>query len=198
MQRQEYDALPQARLGGVECDVADAQGWRLVRPDSPAVEVMTDLRQIPAATIPADLCLAEANRAMILRGVRLLFVAERPGPVEGLITAADLLGERPVRVARQRGVAVDELVVANVMTPIDQIEAVALEDVMRADVGHIIATLRRSGRQHTLVIEHRGGGRRVIRGIFSSTQIARQLGKPLPASTEIARNFAEIEAAIAF
>ncbi|NMG17565.1 CBS domain-containing protein, partial [Aromatoleum bremense] len=36
----------------------------------------------------------------------------------------------------------------------------------------------------------------LIRGIFSASQIARQLGEPQPVSTEIARNFAEIEAAI--
>jgi hypothetical protein len=37
---------------------------------------------------------------------------------------------------------------------------------------------------------------RVVRGIFSLTQIARQLGLPEPTSHDVARTFADIEAAI--
>ena len=45
-----------------------------VRIDSPALAVMTDLRQIPAATIDLEAPLDAANRFMIRRGVRLLLV----------------------------------------------------------------------------------------------------------------------------
>ena len=38
-------------------------------------------------------------------------------------------------------------------------------------------------------------GRCVIRGVFSASQIARQLGVAIP-STEVARTFSEIEAAL--
>jgi hypothetical protein len=75
-------------------------------------------------------------------------------------------------------------------------EAVSLSDVARAEVGHVTATLRRSGRQHALVLERGADGEDLIRGIFSAAQIARQLGIPMEGA-EIARNFAEIEAAIA-
>jgi CBS domain containing-hemolysin-like protein len=93
-------------------------------------------------------------------------------------------------------VRLGELTVANVMTPLEAIEAVELAEVLRADVGHVLATLRRSGRQHALVLERQEGGRGMIRGVFSASQIARQLGEPQPVHTEIARSFAEIEAAI--
>ena len=70
----------------------------------------------------------------------------------------------------------------------------ALSDVEGARVGHVLETLRRSGRQHALVIDF--DGRSMVRGIFSLSQIARQLGVALPAGGEVARTFSEIEAAL--
>ena len=192
----EFDPLPQASLAGLHCEVARADLSRRVSIDSPATEVMTDLTRIPAATIAVETPLADANRAMLLRGVRLLLVTDSRGQVMGVISVVDLLGESPVRTAQAHGVRVGELTVRSVMTPLERTEAVELGEVLRADVGHILATLKRSGRQHALVLDRAEGGRGVIRGIFSASQIARQLGEPQPVRTEIARNFAEIEAAI--
>jgi CBS domain-containing protein len=61
-----------------------------VRIDSPALAVMTDLRQIPAATIDPEAPLDAANRFMIQRGVRLLLVSDDARQVLGLITSNDV------------------------------------------------------------------------------------------------------------
>ena len=75
-----------------------------------------------------------------------------------------------------------------------------LDDVLHARVGDVIASLRVSGRQHALVIDSAATGAppatRTVRGIFSLTQIARQLGLPPQPGHDVARTFAEIEAAI--
>ena len=71
-----------------------------------------------------------------------------------------------------------------------------LDDVRAAKVGHIVASLKQAGRHHELVAEIRKPGEVRIRGIFSASQIARQLGVPLQI-TELARTFAEIEQALA-
>jgi CBS domain-containing protein len=196
MKRETYQPLAQQSLAGERIGVQEASGSERVRADSPALEVMTDLRHVPAATIAAETSFREADQVMRLRGVRLLLVVDPQRQVIGVITTADLLGERPIRVAQQRGGRVDELSVANLMTPLAAMEAVALSDVARAEVGHVVATLGRSGRQHALVLERGADGQNMIRGIFSAAQIARQLGVPIQGA-EIARNFAEIEAAIA-
>ena len=197
MHRDRFLPLPQAQLDGMRCDIAEVSSDRRVRLDSAALDVMTDLRLVPAATVDVGMSQLEAHRAMQARGVRLLLVTDTDRGVVGVVTAADFLGERPVRVAREHGLRPDELGVAKVMTPLSAMEAVRLEDVLRSEVGHVIATLRRSGRQHALVVEPAGEGRSRIRGIFSMTQLARQLGEALPEATEIARSFAEIEAALA-
>ena len=164
--------------------------------DSPAVDVMTDLALVAAVTIEASASLVTANEYMIARGVRSLFVTAPNGRVLGLITAADLLGERPVRESHARGVGRNDLQVTDVMTPIHAVAAMKLEDVRAAKVGHIVASLTQAGRQHGLVAEIRGPSEVSIRGIFSASQIARQLGVPLHIP-ELARTFAEVEQALA-
>lgn len=167
-----------------------------VRIDSPALEVMTDLKLVAAATIEASTHIDVANQAMIARGVRSLLVVDHKNDVVGLVTARDLLGERPMQFVRNHGVRHEDILVRDIMTPRDVVEVLAIEDVLKAQVGHVVETLKSSGRQHALVVDIDATGRQLVRGVFSSSQIARQLGVPLH-STEVARTFAEIEAAIA-
>jgi CBS-domain-containing membrane protein len=165
--------------------------------ESPALQVMTDLRRVSAATIGPGSLADGANEYMIFRRVRLLLVVDEKEAVVGLITATDILGERPMLVAAERGLRHSEITVADIMTPARKVEVLALADVEGARVGHIVETLRRVGRQHALVVENAGDGSgKLVRGIFSLSQIARQLGISLQTS-EVARTFAEIEAAIA-
>jgi len=163
--------------------------------DSPALEVMTDLSKVAAVTIEPSASVNSANDYMIARAVRSLFVTASDGRVLGLVTTTDILGERPVRVSHARGVRRNELVVSDVMTPIDAIVVMRMEDVRSAKVGHVVASLKQAGRHHELVAELRPGAGMQIRGIFSASQIARQLGVPLQIA-ELARTFAEIEEAL--
>jgi CBS domain-containing protein len=163
--------------------------------DSPALEVMTDLSKVAAVTIEPSAPVTVANEYMIGRAVRSLFVTASDGHLVGLVTTTDILGERPVRAIQARRISRNELVVSDVMTPVDSIVAMRIEDVRAAKVGHIVASLKQAGRHHELVAERLADGKTCIRGIFSASQIARQLGVPLQI-TELARTFAEIEEAL--
>jgi len=168
----------------------------MVRADSPAIEVMTDLTRVTAATIGPDATLADATRLMIARGVRLLLVADRFGAILGVVTSRDTMGERPINLLHERGGRREDLSVADLMTPRAAMEVLDLKDVLRAEVGHIVATLKECARQHALVVERdRMTGDDYVRGIFSATQIGRQLGVAIPIF-EVAHSFAEIEAAL--
>jgi CBS domain containing-hemolysin-like protein len=160
--------------------------------DDPAVGVMTDLTRMQPVTIEPHAAVAEANRRMIDRAVRLLFVLDGDGGLVGLVTASDVLGPRPMQVVSERGVRHNEVLVRDVMTPARDLEAVELADVYGAKVGHVVAMLKATGRQHGLVVQRDAAGRQRVRGLFSVTQIARQLGAPIHAN-ELARTFAEIE-----
>lgn len=168
-----------------------------VREDSPAISVMTDLARVSAATIRPNATIAEASQTMIARGVRLLLVTESGDEVLGLITARDTQGERPIKHIQERGGRFSDLQVRDLMAPREDIDMLDITEVLRAEVGHIVSTLRSWGRQHALVGETDPyTGVPVIRGIFSATQIGRQLGVPVQ-PFEVAKTFAEIEAMLA-
>jgi len=203
----DYQPLPIRELGanaGFRRPLAP-QSAR-VTPESPAMQVMTDLTRVAPATIRPQAPLAGANQFMIARGVRLLLVADDQENVLGVISATDILSERAMRVAIERGLRRDELTVADVMTSAEQVEVIAYGDVESARVGHVLETLRRAGRQHALVVDfdevaarrllEPPSRRTMVRGIFSLSQIARQLGVAVQTGGEVARTFSEIESAI--
>jgi len=187
---------------GVRYALPPARAAVPVQIDSPATEVMTDLRRVSAVTIGFDASIDTANQTMIDRHVRALFVIDdHTRDVLGVITATDILGERPLKFAQEHEIRRSELVVRDIMTPADQLEVLDLHEVARARVGDIVATLQLAGRQHALAVEvvaeGAGAGVTTVCGIFSLTQIARQLGLPSGQTHDIARTFAEIETAIA-
>src|SRR5438067_1490174 len=71
--------------------------------ESPALEVMTDLSRVSAVSIAVSASIEQANNYMIARGVRSLFVLAGDD-VAGLVTASDVLGDRSMQVAQERGV----------------------------------------------------------------------------------------------
>jgi CBS domain-containing protein len=152
---------------------------------------------VQAATIRPDATLAQANQAMIASGVRLLLVVGLHGVIEGLITARDLMGERSINLLHERGGRHKSLTVADVMTPRSAIDVLEISTVARAEVGDIVATLKDVGRQHALVVDRDPlTHEETLRGIFSATQIGRQLGVPI-LIFEVAHTFAEIESELA-
>lgn len=164
---------------------------------SPALEVLTDLTTVRAATIGPATPLTQARQTMIYQGVRLLFVVSTMPCIEGLITSTDLDGERPMQQINRRGVKYEELNVADVMTPLASIDAVDYDELAHADVAKLVATLKHLGRRHMLVVQRATPSTPArVRGLVSQTQIERQLGRSIEL-LEIAGSFAEIKQSLA-
>lgn len=171
--------------------------FTLVRADSPALCVMTDLKQVTAATIGPDVSLAQATQTMISRGVRLLLVVNRDDEVLGVITARDTQGERPVQMIQKQGGKFGDLLVKDLMCPREDIDLINIDDVLRAKVSDIVTTLVALKRQHAMVGDSDPvAGKMRIRGIFSATQIGRQLGAAIQ-TFDVASTFGEIESYLA-
>ncbi len=169
---------------------------RRVTADDPALRVMTDLSRTNVISTQAGASIREALTLMIDAGVRLLLVVNSAAEVVGLITARDLNGEKPVEFASRNRVPRDRIRVEDIMTPKARIEVLPMTQVTEALVGDIIVTLRASGRQHAVVVErNRVGGELVLRGIFSATQIGRELGIEIQ-PTGVKQSFSELEAAL--
>jgi CBS domain-containing protein len=163
--------------------------------EDPALSVMTDLKMISVVTVRAMTPMEKAHDKMKRYGVRTLIVLDEADKVLGILTASDILGEKPMRFLQQMGGTHVDIVVRDIMTPQRELEVLNWQDVESAKVGHILATLKTAGRQHAMVVEEYANGTLAIRVIFSATQIARQLGVHIEIA-EIARTFAEIEAAL--
>lgn len=210
MIREHFLPLPVIGLGA---------GAKLYRPvqhlpervtlESPALEVMTDLKQVPARTIEPEASIEAANAQMIRQGVRLLFVTDPQDRLLGLITATDILSEQVLLAMQARGVSRQEVLVREVFTPLESLEAIDIMQVHGAKVGHVLSTLKQAGRQHAIVVEiyepsfHERLAMSLpalrietVCGLFSTTQIARQLGLQVQIP-EIATTFAEVERLLA-
>lgn len=196
MIRQHYQPLEHITAGATDViTVSDPSRPIKLTADSPAFDAMTDLRRIQPVSIDPAENLEQARTTMIVCGVKLLFVRNAQGNLLGLITANDLAGERAIVQAANSGRSVPELTVNDVMVKLPDLEFLEFGAVSRAEVGHIISTLKAHNRQHALVVDNRQGNLRVV-GLFSATQIARQMGIPVFDPVK-ANTFAEIEAAVA-
>lgn len=183
---------PSARVS-----VQKPDAHKSVTPYSPALDVMTDFSRLHSVTIAPDAKLFTANETMLARGVRLLLVVDDNQHLLGVISTRDTLGERPMQLLHQGKGNMFELTVGDLMHSIGGIDMLDLTDVRHANVGDIVATLKKLGQQHVLVASRDAGtGQQRVCGVFSATQIGRQLGVEVQ-TFEVACTFAQIEAALA-
>lgn len=193
----EYNALASTPLKTCASFVRPSQALRQhVKLSDSALDAMTDLTKVSVVSVRAATSMNKANAKMIKYGVRLLLVLDDEEQVAGIITASDILGEKPMRFLQEMGGTHADILVSDIMTPQSELQVLDIEEVKKAKIGSIVATLKKANRQHGLVAATMPDGCQRVCGIFSATQIGRQLGAQAQ-GFELARTFAEIEAAIA-
>ncbi|GIX40342.1 MAG: hypothetical protein KatS3mg129_0075 [Leptospiraceae bacterium] len=185
--------LPTIHLGsGIKFHRPEVPVFEPLELTDPAIKAMTDLKKIPARIIYPNETIDAANEKMIANKVRLLFVVNYSDQILGIITAQDILGEKPVKFAQENNVKRNEILVKDIMTPAEDLEVIEIKTLSQATVADVIETLRHKKRQHILVVDYQGpNNERTVRGIFSLNQIARQLGIPVR-TYDIADTLAEI------
>ena len=166
--------------------------------DTPALQLLTDLAHGPRVSVYPQDPIDEAIAIMKRAGVRLAFVvagdSNHTTPL-GFVTAADLMGERPMQIAANSPMRPTELRVRDLMEPTGHWQVVDMRTARNARIGHVIETLRASGRRHLIVTQQRESGM-VVRGVFSATRIERALGVPIDTLGRPG-SFAEVGAALA-
>lgn len=166
-----------------------------VKLDTPALEVMTDFSKVTAYTISPMETIETARVRMIHHGVRMLLVVDEQNLIMGLITATDLTSEKPMQVIQTQGIRHSDVLVKDIMTPRERLEVICVDDLKTAVVGDVVATLQSQGRQHALVADRHADRSQTLRGLFSASQISKQLGMPIQ-TLSVARTFADIGAAL--
>jgi CBS-domain-containing membrane protein len=151
--------------------------------DSSALDVMTDLAVVKAETIDPKTLLPAAEKVMISRGVRSLFVTTDFPCVDGLVTAADLMGNKPLQVISNRRIKHQELCVEDVMTPLSGLDIADYDELKNSTVDRVVATFEALKCTHLLVVQRaREEGPARIRGVISVTQVERQLAMSILAA----------------
>lgn len=192
----EYAALPSVPLKTGSTFVRPVQVFAdRVKLSDPATSVMTDLNKVSVVSVRAKTPMDKANAKMIRYGVRMLLVLDENEQVAGLLTASDVLGEKPMHFLQNMGGTHADIMVRDIMSTQRELQVLKLADVQGSKVGAIVASLKKANRQHALVVAEGADGRQTVCGLFSITQVARQLGAQVQ-SFELARTFAEIEAVL--
>ncbi|NCX94768.1 MAG: hypothetical protein EBX40_08845, partial [Gammaproteobacteria bacterium] len=75
-----------------------------------------------------------------------------------------------------------DVTVSMVMTPAHHLETIDYKELSNARVGHIARLIREHNLQHVLVVQYDNPDQPKVRGVFSASRIARQLGDELTAS----------------
>ena len=145
----------------------------------PAARVMTDFTWDPPVTVAADRCIDDALQDMVAAGVRALLVM-RGEVVAGLITSYDIQSERPLQFLSASGFTRHaEIEAGHIMTPWDRVPTVEVPWVTSARVADVVERLRSVRGSHLLVVVYAEQGGAFVRGMFSRTQLERQLGRQL-------------------
>ncbi len=151
---------------------------RRAAPTDPAMSVMTDFTVQPPVLVAPERLIDEALRDMMVAGVRALLVS-RGEKVIGLITSYDIQGERPLQFLNNSNFTRhDEIQVGHIMTPWERVPTLEWQAVRAARVQDIAERFRAERTTtHIVVLERAEQGGTVVRGLFSRTQLERQLAR---------------------
>ena len=159
----------------------------LVHLNDPAMLVLTDFNRVQPATIRGDKSIEHALCKMQSLNVRLLIVVDQNKNMVGLISAYQILGSDPVRLERVNKLDHKHVTVRMLMQPATRIRALEIHHLRDARVGHIVATLHDLEQIYLLVVDNG-----VISGLFSASQISKQLGRDIMDLEEPAHSLAEL------
>ena len=190
----EIITIPRVKISsGIPCYSPDPESAFISENDS-AVTVMTDFKRVTPITIEPIVSIDVALNKMKTVGVRLLFVTDNEDHIAGVITSYDIQGEKPIKYSQQHHISHDRILVGMMMVPLEQMPAFDFEFVRQSLVRHVIATYAELKRPHALIIEFdRSSGKQIIRGMFSSTQISKLLGRGIYTPLHAGHSLADIQ-----
>ena len=167
--------IPLASLSIVSLPVPGSEPWHVLA-DAPAIVAMTDFRDRPSVTIDGSLGVDTAIERMKYAGVRSAFVTDVSERVVGLVTAYDLIGEKPLRHMRLVGAAREDVAVRDLMVPVSAWEAISIRHVEQSTMADVSILLSQHALTHVPVMETRGDGSVAVRGLISAARVSRILG----------------------
>jgi CBS domain-containing protein len=164
------------RFGEAELPRRSVRDGQSLDPGDPAIYALTDFTREYPVTVDAERQIDDALHDMIRLGVRALLVANEQRLV-GLITSYDIQGEKPIQFLNASNFSRhQDIRVADIMTPWEQLLAVSWESVESARAGELLQVFEETGLTHLLVIDAgRGNSTPTVRALASRARLMRQL-----------------------
>jgi CBS domain-containing protein len=139
----------------------------------PAVSVMTNFREHHSVTVADTMPIDAALEHMKHTGVRCAFaVDEDRKAVVGLVTAYDIMSEKPVQAAHTKR---QDILVKDIMQRISDWRVVHIGDLERATVASVARLFDETRLTHIPVTETDASGHVKVRGLLSSAKVKRLL-----------------------
>lgn len=151
--------------------------WTHALLEDPAFAVMTDFTIQSPYTTNEDVNLQFALEQMKLAKVRSLFVVDADGMIIGHVSARDIQGTKPAKIANHYDIKPNEVTVKMLMIACSDMVALNLNDLSNARVGHIVRLFHDLGVNYIFVFENDDAGQEVLRGMFSISRVTQQLGE---------------------
>ena len=163
--------------GGASLPIPGADPW-YAAPGDPALTVMTDFRERSSVTVAEDATVDAALEHMRHTGVRCAFAVDQAKrSVVGMITAYDIMSEKPLRHARSTESPRHEVRVKDIMLPLAEWRVVDVRELAGATVGEVMRLFDESQLTHLAVTESAADGQRRLRGLLSAAKVRRLLSR---------------------
>ena len=171
------NAVILGHVTGASLPIPGEDPW-FAEPGDPALSVMTDFRERASVTIAENANIDAALEHMKHTGVRSAFaIDEARGSVVGIITAYDIMSEKPMRHMQSLATPRREVLVRDVMQPLEDWQVADFRDVERATVADVQRMFDSTRLTHVPVMEDAASGGRRLRGLLSAARVRRVLSK---------------------
>lgn len=150
-------------------------------PQDPALYVMTDFRERASVIVSETAMIDDALEHMRHAGVRSAFaVQDRSRAVVGLITAYDIISEKPLQNMRFAATPRRDVLVFDIMQKVSDWRVADFKQLKRTTVATVAEMFAKTGLTHVPVVETSATGEQRLRGLLSAARVIRLLSKRQP------------------
>jgi CBS domain-containing protein len=162
-------------IGSEDLPIPGTDPW-YADPCDPALSVMTDFRERTSITVSENATIDAALEHMRHTGVRCAFAIEDDRRVMvGLITAYDIMSEKPIRHVRAVAGRWRDVRVRDIMQSIVDWRVADIREIERLTVADVVQVFNDPSTTHVPVVELTDGGERRLRGLLSAAKVKRLL-----------------------
>ncbi len=172
----QYNTLPALNLNQSKLYTRSQLLPEIVHLEDPAHLVMLDFRIEGPNLILASESIDDALKEMKIHSTHILLVADKDNNLLGIISSADILGEKPITIIQSRRIERQQVTVNMVMQTTDRILLLDSNLIQTAKVGNIVNTLKHHQHEYALVIYHNDNKNKFeTSGLFDISQISKKL-----------------------